>query len=71
MKEIGKIFVSNQTFFDPNLAGKNALLLTNNLKIESLNSFVSLMANNCITKGKWCYEVTLLTNGLMNIHRFS
>lgn len=67
MKEIGKIFVSNQTFFDPNLAGKNALLLTNNLKIESLNSFVSLMANNCITKGKWCYEVTLLTNGLMQI----
>ena len=67
MKEIGKIFISKQTFFDPNNVGQNALLLSNNLKVESLNSFFSLMSNNCITNGKWFYEVTLLSNGLMQI----
>ena len=67
MKELGKIYTSKQTFFDPNTVGQNALLLSNNLKAESLNSFVSIMANNCVTSGKWCYEVTLLSNGLMQI----
>ena len=67
MKDIGKIYVANQTCFDPISIGQNAMILGNNLKIESLNSFVSLMTNNCITSGKWCYEVTLLTNGLMQI----
>jgi hypothetical protein len=67
MKEAGKIFGANKTFFDPTAAGQNVVLLSNNLKIESLNSFVSIMANNCVFSGKWCYEVTLLTNGLMQI----
>jgi hypothetical protein len=67
MKEAGKIFGGNKTFFDPTAAGQNVVLLSNNLKIESLNSFVSIMANNCVFSGKWCYEVTLLTNGLMQI----
>ena len=67
MKEIGKICFSKQTFFEPNLNGQNVILLSNNLKVESLNSFLSLMVNNGITSGKWCYEVTLLTNGLMQI----
>ena len=67
MKEVGKIYLSNQTFFDPVPIGQNAVLFYNNLKIESTNSFLSVKANNCITSGKWSYEVLLLTNGLMQI----
>ena len=67
MKEVGKIYVSNKTFFEPNSIGQNLILLSNNLKLESLNSYISIMANNCVISGKWCYEVTLLTNGLMKI----
>ena len=67
MKEVGKINLYKQTHFDPIILGQNAISLCNNLKIESINSFLSIMANNCITSGKWCYEVTLLTNGLMQI----
>ena len=33
-------------------------------KIEARDSFVTVRANNCIMKGKWCYEVLLLSNGL-------
>ena len=36
-------------------------------KIESRDSFVSLRANNCLIKGKWCYEVLLESNGLFQI----
>ena len=67
MKEVGKINLNKQTYFDPIILGQNAISLCNNLKIESTNSFLSIMANNCVTSGKWCYEVTLLTNGLMQI----
>ena len=70
MKEIGKIFISEQTSLEDksNQIGQNGcILLTSNLKVESLNSFFIIMANNCITNGKWVYEVTLLSNGLMQI----
>ena len=68
MKAVGKIYTSNSTFFDINDVGRNnAKISFNNLKIESLNYFLSIMANNCVISGKWCYEVTLLTNGLMQI----
>ena len=33
-------------------------------KIEARDSFVTVRANNCVMKGKWCYEVLLLSNGL-------
>ena len=36
-------------------------------KIEAKDSFVSIRANNCIIKGKWCYEVLLESNGLFQI----
>ena len=71
MKVVGKIYTSNQTCFDVNEAGRNNFNIKfNKLKIEaksSYNNFLSLMANNCVTSGKWCYEVTLLTNGLFQI----
>ena len=43
-----------QTYYDGN-------------KIEAKDSFVSIRANNCLMKGKWCYEVLLLSNGLFQI----
>ena len=67
MKEAGKIFASNKTFFDSVADRQNIMTSGNNLKVEALNSFASIMANNCVINGKWCYEVTLLTNGLMQI----
>ena len=36
-------------------------------KIEAKDNFVSIRANNCLVKGKWCYEVLLESNGLFQI----
>jgi len=71
MKIVGKIYASNQTGFELNEIGRNNMSIKfNKLKIECIsnaNSFQSIAANNCIISGKWCYEVTLLTNGLFQI----
>ena len=40
-----------QTYYDGN-------------KLEARDNFVSVRANNCVVKGKWCYEVLLESNGL-------
>ena len=67
MKEVGKIFVSNQTTLDKSLIGQSASLTFNDLKIENLQNFTSIKSSNCLTSGKWCYEVTLVTSGLMQL----
>ena len=69
MKEIGKIFFGKQTFLEVanNNNGQNSIFSNNNLKIESVNTFLNVVANNCIHNGRWCYEVTLITNGPMQI----
>ena len=71
MKIVGKIYTSNQTGFDMNEIGRNNMSIKfNKLKIEctsNANAFQSIAANNCIISGKWCYEVTILTNGLFQI----
>ena len=71
MKLVGKIYTSYQTGFDINEIGRNNMAIKfNKLKIEciaNINTFQSIAANNCIISGKWCYEVTLLTNGLFQI----
>ena len=36
-------------------------------KIEARDNFISVRANNCLVKGKWCYEVLLESNGLFQI----
>lgn len=36
-------------------------------KIECKDDFTSCRTNNCITKGKWCYEAILFSNGLFQI----
>ena len=69
MKLVGKIYTSNQTCMQMNDTGRKDLNISfNKLKVESCsNNFVSTFANNCVIKGKWCYEVTLLTGGLFQI----
>ena len=71
MKEVGKIYTSEHTCFEINEIGRNNMNIKfNKLKIECIgnyNNFQSILANNCVIGGKWCYEVTLLTNGLFQI----
>jgi hypothetical protein len=37
------------------------------MKIESKGGFASIRTNNCIIKGKWIYEILLITNRLSQI----
>lgn len=66
MSKTGKIG-NKQTIIDIH-SGINKYKISYNFrKIESLFSFLSIRANNCVFRGKWCYEVQLITNGLMQI----
>ncbi len=67
IKKIGKIGL-NKTFLDITTANsKNIILSNNNCSIFSKEDFQSIKTNNCIFKGKWCYEVLLITNGSFQI----
>ena len=65
-KEIGKIGTS-VTLLDLKTVKGEVQTFYDGNKIEAKESFVSLRANNCIMKGKWCYEVLLLSNGLFQL----
>ena len=54
MIDLKTSFGKVQTYYDGN-------------KLEARDSFVSIRANNCLIKGKWCYEVLLLSNGLFQL----
>ncbi len=67
IKQIGKIGL-NKTFLDITTTNsKNIILSNNNCSIFSKEDFQSIKTNNCIFKGKWCYEVLLITNGSFQI----
>ena len=67
IKQIGKIGL-NKTFLDITTTNsKNIILSNNNCSIFSKEDFQSIKTNNCIFKGKWCYEVLLVTNGSFQI----
>ena len=66
IKKVGKIG-KKQTQFDEKSAFDKMKYQNNYCKIESITNFSSIRTNNCIFKGKWCYEVNLITNGLMQI----
>ena len=67
IKKIGKIGL-NKTFLDIKTSNsKNIILSNNNCSIFSKEDFQSIKTNNCIFKGKWCYEVLLITNGSFQI----
>ena len=65
-KTIGKLGTSN-TKIDIKTSFGKLLQFNDGNKIEAKSNFVSVRANNCLIKGKWCYEVLLLSNGLLQI----
>lgn len=66
LKEIGKLGTSS-TIIDLKTAHGKLNTYNDGNKIEAKDSFVSVRANNCLYKGKWCYEVLLESNGLFQI----
>ena len=65
-KEIGKLGTSC-TIIDLKTACGKLSTYNDGNKIEAKDSFVSVRANNCLYKGKWCYEVLLESNGLFQL----
>jgi hypothetical protein len=66
MREIGKIGEA-PTFLEKESSNEDLDLKNEKLKLAAIGSFSSVRANNCVFKGKWCYEVTLLSNKLCQI----
>ena len=67
MKTLGKIGIT-KTYFDiKSNDSENIILSNNNCTIYSKENNESIKTNNCIFKGKWCYEVELITNGSFKI----
>lgn len=64
MKAIGKIGL-NPT--EINSIFSRGILSFNKNKYEETKSFASIYTNNAVVKGKWCYEVQLITNGLFQL----
>ena len=62
IKKVGKIG-KKQTQFDQQSAFEKFKYQNNFCKIESVTNFASIRTNNCIFKGKWCYEVNIIKNG--------
>ena len=65
-KAIGKLGTSC-TMIDMKTCFGKMYTYNDGNKIEARDSFVSVRANNCLVKGKWCYEVLLESNGLLQI----
>ena len=65
-KAIGKLGTSITKIDMKTCFGKICTYNDDN-KIEARDSYVSVRANNCLVKGKWCYEVLLESNGLLQL----
>jgi len=65
-KSIGKLGTST-TILDMKTCNGKIYTYNDGNKIEARDSFISVRANNCLIKGKWCYEVLLESNGLFQI----
>lgn len=64
MKKTGRISTTRKTFLDKAKSTGVQEFSFDNKKITSCKEFSSCMATTCLTKGKWVYEVQILTNGL-------
>ena len=68
MSLLGKLSInSEQTTFDISTTQGKIYSSFDSNKIESQSGFTSIRTNNCLTSGKWCYEATLLSNGVLQI----
>lgn len=66
MKIIGKIG-EEPTELDRDSSNEELDLKLANLKCASIGSFTSIRTNNCLFKGKWCYEILLMSNKLIQV----
>lgn len=66
MKIVGKLG-EEKTVLDKTTLYGNLNYFYNKNKIESKGGFSSIRANNCLFRKKWCYEIQLITNKLVQI----
>lgn len=64
-KEVGRIGPNNTKIDTESALGTIKVLDQVGLDIESESSFASVRANTAVFKGKFYYEVRLITSGLM------
>ena len=68
MSLVGKLSINSaQTTFDLSATMGRVYSSFDSNKIESQSGFTSARTNNCLTSGKWCYEATVISNGLIQI----
>lgn len=66
MKLIGKIYMTPITKLNE-FFGNYKLQFNQNILEAGSSNFPTAKSKNCVFKGKWVYEVLLLTNGLFQI----
>ena len=66
MKELGRIG-TQPTILDQKSFNEKPRITFCSRKIEAIQSFSGARTNTCVTKGKWCYEVEIVTNGLLQL----
>ena len=66
MKELGRIG-TQPTILDQKSFNEKPRITFCSRKIEAIQSFSGARTNTCVTKGKWCYEVEIITNGLLQL----
>lgn len=63
MKLIGKIYMAPITYLE-DFYGKYKYNVNKNILEAENSNFPTAKSKNCVFKGKWVYEILLLTNGL-------
>lgn len=66
MKELGRIG-TQPTILDQKSFNERPRITFCSRKIEAIHSFSGARTNTCVTKGKWFYEVEIVSNGLLQI----
>jgi hypothetical protein len=65
MKEIGKIYISDDSSLTEYSDSRE--IRYNNSRFEAISNFPTIKSKNCVFKGKWFYEVRIITNKLFQI----
>jgi hypothetical protein len=68
MKKCGKVCIDEETYLDPKSANEpNHTGIDKIFDFEPEGEFISIRANNCVIRGKWCYEVLLFSHDIAQI----
>lgn len=65
MKSIGKLYFKKNSKFTKYSDKVDSTFF--NSRFEAQENFPTISSENCVYKGHWCFEVTLITNGLFQI----